>query len=166
MRTIFLVLILCIFSAGVFAQEVTQPVKIDEFGAIYCCDFGARIDNAYIGQRANPGSKIYFIYYEGKKVSYQRWNKKLDRSETALRNPARGGFRDLLTGIRREVLFLKRDMNNIVVKHGGFRELRVVEVWIVPAGAAEPTATPTIDGKSVIYRKGLESNFSRLCDDM
>lgn len=163
MKTIFLILILCVFSAGVFAQAVTEAQKLDEFSYINCGDMEVRLDWAVNTQRNDPGSKIHIVFYQGKKVAGRRWNKKLEKSEGVLLNPVRGEFRGLVRGITRHEALLKRDTKDLVIKDGGFRELLTVEIWIVPAGAEPPALTPTLDGKDVKFRKG-RPYFQHICD--
>lgn len=157
--------LILVFSTGVFAQSAAETKKLDEFSYTNCCDFGARIDWATITQRENPGSKIYIIFYQGKKVAGRRWNHKLQNSEDALFNPVRGEFRGLVRGIMKRAEFLKADTKDLIIKNGGFRELLTVEVWIVPAGAEPPALTPTIDGKDVRFTKG-RPYFQHICDNI
>jgi hypothetical protein len=41
------------------------------------------------------------------------------------------------------------DASRLVFVNGGFREKDSVEVWIVPAGAEPPRATPTVQAGDV-----------------
>lgn len=165
MRTIFLVLILCVFPAGVFAQAVTETQKIDEFGAIKCCDFGARMDNAAIYQRANPGSQIHLIFYNARKHSWWRWNARLKKREPALINPIRGEFSGFVRGVRQRAAFQKFDLKTFVIRNGGYRENLEVEVWIVPPGADPPKLAPTVDEKIIKLQKGT-LHFLHVCDNI
>jgi hypothetical protein len=165
MRTAFLVLILCVFPAGVFGQAVTETTKIDEFGAIHCCDFGARMDNAAIYQRANPGSRIHLIFYNARKHNGWRWNARLKKREPALVNPIRGEFGGFVRGVKQRAAFQKLDMRTFVITNGGYRENLIVEVWIVPAGTEPPKVTPTVDEKSIRLQKGTP-HFLHVCDDI
>lgn len=167
MKLIIPAILITIFSACAFAQEtVTETQKIDEFGVIYCCNFGVRLEFAMIAQRANPGSRVYMHFYEGKKRAINHWNKRLGKSVDVLINPMRGGFSDFLAGVRIRAGFQKIDLNNFVIQNGGFREVMTVEVWLVPAGAEPPKLTPTVDGKSVRYRKGRFSHFQNVCNEI
>jgi hypothetical protein len=145
MKVLKLTLFAIIFSTGVFAQAaITETQKIDEFGAIHCCDFGARVDYAAITQRANPGSQIYVVFYDA-------------------RNAVRGQFRGFVRGFKMRALFQKVDMRDIVITNGGFRKRLTVEMWIVPPGAEPPKPTPTVNRKNVRYWKS-RLHFSHVCD--
>jgi hypothetical protein len=159
------VLLGILLSAGVFAQAVTETTKIDEFGAINCCDFGARMDNAAIQQRANPGSQIHLIFYNARGYNSTRWNKKLREREPVLLNPIRGEFSGFVRGVKQRADFQKLDMKTFVITNGGYREKLIVEVWIVPAGAEPPKVTPTVDKKRIKLQKGT-LHFLHVCDDI
>jgi hypothetical protein len=159
MKTIFLVLILCVFPAGVFAQAVTETTKIDEFGAIYCCDFGARMDNAAIYQRANPGSQVYLVFYNGRKHDGWRWNARLKRREPGLVNPVRSEFRGFVAGAMTRIVFQRLDREAFVIQDGGFRESLLVEVWIVPRGGEPPAPTATVDKKALDTERDVRPIF-------
>jgi len=45
------------------------------------------------------------------------------------------------------------DASRLVIVNGGFREDDSVELWVVPAGAEAPRATPTIQAGDVKTRK-------------
>ena len=165
MRILALTLLMVVFAAGASAQAIAEAQKIDEFGLIGCCDLGARVDNAEIARQNTPGSKIYYIFYEGKKRLIYRWNAKTGKREDVLLNPVRAEFQSFERGIKRQVNFLRRDMNQMVIQNGGYRELLTIEVWIVPDGAEPPALTPTLDEKSVKFRKGRWF-FAGVCDAM
>lgn len=164
MNFVYSVIFILILCGASFAQALTEATKIDEFGITNCCDIQARVNNAEIARRNNPGSKIYFIFYEGKKRAILRWNERLGKSEHALVNPVRGEFRSFERGTLKRAAFQKFDSNNIIIKNGGYRELLTVEVWIVPDGAEPPGLTPTVDEKDVKFRKGRSGFFSHICD--
>jgi|GEM_PF-1896296 len=164
MKTIFLALLVCLFPAGVFAQVLTETQKIDEFGVLYCCDFGARMNNAAGAQHANPGSQIYLVFYNGP-LNGLRWNARLKKHDVGPVNPVRGEFRGFVAGAMKQIAFQRLNKEAFVIKDGGFRESLTVEIWIVPSGGAPPVITPTMDEKSIRYRKG-RPHFSNLCDEM
>jgi hypothetical protein len=158
-------LLIVFLSAAVFGQADTETRKIDEFGAIHCCDFGARMENAAIYQRANPGSQIHLIFYNARKLNWWRWNAKLKKREPALVNPIRGEFGGFVRGVRQRAAFQKFDMKTFVIINGGYRENLEVEVWIVPAGAQPPKLAPTVDEKIIKLQKGT-LHFLHVCDDI
>lgn len=62
-------------SLAAFGQNALKAEKFDEFGLVYCCELGARVDFASITRIENPGSKIHVIFYSGRK--HEGW--KFDR---------------------------------------------------------------------------------------
>jgi hypothetical protein len=167
MKIIIPVILSLVLSVSAFAQEaVTETQKIDEFGApsVRCCDFGARVDFAMITQRANPGSQVHVVYYSGRKYETTRRDRQ-GREKTVLINPMRNEYRDFQKGFMIRAAFQKVDMTNFILVNGGYRERMAVEVWLVPAGAEPPKPLPTIDEKTVKFRKGTPRRFARICDE-
>lgn len=158
--------LLILMSLAAFGQNTAENRKIDEIGILYnCCEFGARVDLASIEQRSSPGSKIYVVFYEGKKVEGRRWNEAKKTSDLVLFNPTKGGFLDFRHGILKRASFLKLDLNNFVFVKGGFREKRVAEIWIVPEGNQPPELSPTVDAKEIVYARNNKDRVSYSCEN-
>ena len=166
MKIILPIILSFVLSASAFSQgAITETQKIDEFGHIFCCDFGARVDNTNITQRANPGSQIYVIYYSARKHEITRRDKQ-GVEKMVLRNPVRNEFRDFERGFLKRAAFQRFDWKNFSIVNGGYRERMSVEIWLVPAGAEPPKLLPTIDEKTVRFRKGSTRYFTGICDWM
>lgn len=166
MRIVFSTAFLVLLSLTAFGQSTAENKKIDEIGILHnCCDFSARVDMASIEQRSSPGSKIYIVFYEGRKVEGKKWNAAKKTSEFALFNPTRNGFLDFKKGILKTVLFLKQAPNNFVFVKGGFREKRIAEFWIVPEGNPPPELTPTLDEKDITYSRNAKDRVTYSCEN-
>lgn len=163
MKILSQVVLLFFVSTAAYAQ-VSETTKIDEFGLIYCCDFGARVDNAELARKNNPGSMIYVTFYNARKHRVSRWDKS-GNQKTVWIDPIRGEYRGFVTGFMKQISFFKLDPANFKIRDGGYREQMVVELWLVPSGAAPPPLTPTVDEKNIRFRKGT-SHFAHVCDDI
>ncbi|MCA1683555.1 MAG: hypothetical protein LC708_00245, partial [Actinobacteria bacterium] len=105
--------------------------KIDEYGNVKFNDEKARLDNFAIELQNNPGAQGYIIAYGGRKGRAGEAQARADRAKDYLVN-TRGISAD-----------------RIVTVDGGYRENLTVELWLVPAGATPPSATPTVDPSEV-----------------
>jgi hypothetical protein len=151
------ILILLVLFAGAAYAQPSVAVKLDEINYASCDDFSARVDHAGIEQRNQTGSKIYFIFYEGKKRA-NGYSAKDGKS-----NPALSGFQDFSDGIKKYLSFFKRESKNVIILNGGYRALHTVEIWIVPESAEPPKLTPTLDVKDIKFRKGKMRYYSSPC---
>lgn len=136
MRKLFIVCsVFLAFSVSGFAQEFSQPEifqsekseKIDEFGQIGECDFGARLDHLMITLQEKPNATGYLIFYQGKDVLPARYESNFNERRA-----------------RNHLQFRRFDPSRLVFVNGGFREEQATELWIVPDGAEPPTPTQTI----------------------
>jgi hypothetical protein len=116
-------------TAGINAPE--GPRKFDEYGNIKRNDEKARLDNFANELQANPGAQGYIIGYGGRRGRAGEAQARADRAKDYLVNSR---------GI---------DAGRLVTVDGGFREEATTELWIVPAGATPPTASPTVDASEV-----------------
>jgi hypothetical protein len=83
-----------------------------------------------------PGSVPYIIVYAGRRAYPNEAAERGEKAKTFLvRN----------YGIEAE---------RVEVVDGGYREIRSIELWLVPPGALSPIPTPTIDAKEVQILKG------------
>jgi hypothetical protein len=118
-------------SCTVSIPTVQTSRKFDEYGNIRFNDEKARLDNFAIALQNEPGAQGHIIAYGGRRGRAGEAQARADRA------------RDYLVNTR------GIDPGRIVTVDGGFRENLTVELWIVPTGAAAPTATPTVDASEV-----------------
>ena len=121
---------------------VTPRAKITyesrEFDECVNCTFDdqkARLDNLGVELQNDPTTRAYIIAYGGR-------NSPISQVEVLMKRA-----RDYIVGDR------GIDASRLTVVNGGFRENDSVELWIVPAGAEPPRATPTVKAGDVKLRK-------------
>jgi hypothetical protein len=121
---------------------VTAPEKkiivaraYDECNKCTFDDQKARLDNLAVELQNDPSTRAYIIAYGGRTSPVTQVEMLLKRALDYIVQQR---------GI---------DAARIVTVNGGFREDDSVELWIVPAGAAPPRATPTIQAGEVKPRK-------------
>ena len=105
--------------------------KVDEYGNIRFNDEKARLDNFAIALQNEPGSQGTIIAYGGRVGRAGEAQARADRA------------RDYLVNTR------GIDAGRIQTIDGGFRDTLTVELYVVPAGATAPTASPTVDATEV-----------------
>lgn len=146
-------LILLTFSVPGFAQESSQSEnlssekaeKIDEFGPIGECDFGARLDSLMITLQEKAGATGYIILYQGKNVLPAQYESNFNERR-----------------IRNHLRFRNFDPSRLVLVNGGFRDEQATELWTVPSGAEPPTPTDTIPKPSIPTNKTYLYNRNHL----
>ncbi len=106
-------------------------VKFDEYGNIKRNDEKARLDNFANELQARPGAQGYIIGYGGRRSRAGEAQARADRAKDYLVNS-------------RQI-----DAGRLVTVDGGYKEEPTTELWIVPAGATPPTASPTVDASEV-----------------
>jgi hypothetical protein len=116
-------------SAGI--NQPATPTKFDEYGNIKRNDEKARLDNFANELQAQPGAQGYILGYGGRRSRAGEAQTRADRAKDYLVNSR---------GI---------DAGRLVTVDGGFKEEPSTELWIVPAGATPPTASPTVDASEV-----------------
>ena len=100
--------------------------KFDMYIDIAYGDEKVRLDNYAIELQNDPGAQGYLIAYGIKPDRRSKTERWLDRAKDYL--------------IKRH----KIDEGRIVTIYGGYRKERELELWVVPSGAAPPTASPTV----------------------
>ncbi|HEV2864498.1 MAG TPA: PKD domain-containing protein [Pyrinomonadaceae bacterium] len=105
--------------------------KVDEYGNIRFNDEKARLDNYAIELQNDPTSTGYLVCYGGRRGRTGEAQARCERAKNYLVT-TRGISADRIQTI-----------------DGGYREELTVELWIAPAGAAAPTASPTVDPSEV-----------------
>ncbi|MDQ3685502.1 MAG: hypothetical protein M3430_07850 [Acidobacteriota bacterium] len=130
---------LCIvaLTSGLLAREQsTNPVarkfyELKDYGLIYpSCDFKLGINHfRENGLQKEPNARAYIIGYKGKRALSKPFRSYLDQVENWL---------NFAEGVPRE---------KIVVIDGGYRDQPIIELWIVPEGAAAPEPSPTFSPK-------------------
>jgi hypothetical protein len=121
------------------AVSIIRPVEkrvmiAQEFDECVGCTYDdqkARLDNLAVELQNDPTTRAYIFAYGGRVSPLGRIEVLMKRS------------RDYLISVR------GIDASRVTVINGGFREEDCVELWVVPAGAAAPRATPTVQAGDV-----------------
>jgi hypothetical protein len=134
----FLIVLVCCLSiemnnpalacAVIQGQEPNKVVarKFDDFELIgvYYDDMKALLDRFYYeGLMKEPNSRAYAIFYRGRHSSSRYYPLQVRNWLVDTR-----GF----------------PANRVKAIYGGYREVAMLELWVVPEGAADPRATPTV----------------------
>jgi hypothetical protein len=120
--------------AVVKALEVKGSAVAYEFDECNNCTFDdqkARLDNLGVELQNDPSARAYIIAYGGRYSPVAQVGVLMKRA------------RDYMVDDR------GIDASRLVIVNGGFREKDSVELWVVPAGAAPPRATPTVQAGEV-----------------
>lgn len=134
---LFFILVVC--SPAVFSN-VDQI--FDSFGAVDCESEMAHLDNLTIELQNTAGARAYIFIYGGKRGTY--------RDEVRVRGACIKRYLIETRGV---------SPDRIEIIDGGYRESFVVEVWIVPNDKPVPTAAPTVNAKSVRFKKGKMTRY-------
>ena len=121
-------------SVAVVTAPERKVIVAREFDECDNCTFDdqkARLDNLAVELQNDPSTKAYIIAYGGRYKPLAQVEMLMKRS------------RDYIVEQR------GIDASRLVIVNGGFREEDSVELWIVPAGAAPPRATPTVQASEV-----------------
>jgi len=153
MKTLFSVLLFCLLSVvSAFSQEAQ---KFDEFEDLNCDDYLGRMDNVLVYARDNPTLTVYVLIYEGKvRNAY-------DKTKTESRLPTFGSAEAKIRSIKKRLPIRKFPVRRFSFVKAGFREYAMIEIWMVPAGAAPPKPAPTLT--KMKYRKGRAAGFCIEC---
>lgn len=116
-KTFFVLAILFISFQICFGQEKPKANQVDEFGAIGCDDFLARVDNFAYALENEPSSTGYAIIYADKDSRQAK------------------GYEIWLNG---QIYFRKFDSRRIIVKRAAKEDIFRVVFWKVRAGADLP----------------------------
>lgn len=114
----------------------------DSFGAINCEEEMARLDNVTIALQNTPTARAYFFVYGGRHGTY--------RDEVRVR-----------AARMKRYLIETRSVNpdTLVFIDGGYRVSFGVEVWVVSNDQQPPTAAPSVDAKSVRFKRGKMARY-------
>ena len=112
-------------------KKVLVAREFDECNNCTFDDQKARLDNLAVELQHDPSVYAHIIAYGGRTSPIGQVEKLMTRARDYLINE-RG-----IDGAR------------IIVVNGGFREGDSVELWLVPAGASAPRATPTVQAGEV-----------------
>ena len=112
-------------------RKVIVSREFDECNKCTFDDQKARLDNLAVELQNEPSARAYIIAYGGRYSPLAQV--------------------ELLMKRARDYVVEQRgiDASRLVIVNGGFREEDSVELWVVPAGAAAPRATPTIQAGEV-----------------
>jgi hypothetical protein len=125
-------------SVAVVTAPERKVIVAREFDECIDCTFDdqkARLDNLAVELQNDPSTRAYIIAYGGR-------NSPMAQVEVLMKRA-----RDYVVEQR------GIDASRLVIVNGGFREKDSVELWIVPAGAEAPRATPTVQAGEVKPRK-------------
>ncbi|HET8781611.1 MAG TPA: hypothetical protein VFM63_04310 [Pyrinomonadaceae bacterium] len=125
-------------SVAVVTAPKKEAIVAREFDECNNCTFDdqkARLDNLAVELQNDPSTRAYIIAYGGR-------NSPIAQVEVLMKRA-----RDYIVEQR------GIDASRLVMINGGFREGDSVELWIVPAGAEAPRATPTVQAGEVKPRK-------------
>ena len=112
-------------------KKVLVAREFDECDSCTFDDQKARLDNLAVELQNDPSVHAHIIAYGGRRSPIGQVEKLMSRAREYLVNER---------GI---------DGSRIVVVNGGFREGDSVELWLVPAGATAPRATPTVQAGDI-----------------
>jgi hypothetical protein len=115
------------YSASAYVVPRPTSRKVAEFGHISVEEKNSRIDTFSIELANEPGTQGYVIGYGGRS------------SRAGTGQKAADAIKKYLVSVR------KMDPTTLVTIDGGYKEEVSTELWIVPAGALPPTASPTVD---------------------
>ena len=125
-------------SVAVVTAPERKVIVAREFDECNNCTFDdqkARLDNLAVELQNDPSTRAYIIAYGGR-------NSPIAQVEMLMKRA-----RDYVVDQR------GIDASRLVIVNGGFREDDNVELWVVPAGAEAPRATPTVQAGEVKPRK-------------
>lgn len=123
----------CTAQAASTVQIVGPAIKIAEFGAVTTEKETEELKN-FTDALLPSNDTAYVVGYAGRKSDRGYTNVVLKRIKAQL----------LANGLQYERLALI---------NGGFREEPAIELWIVPAGADAPRASPTVNAREIVYPK-------------
>src|SRR5215216_4019578 len=118
-------------------KKVIVAQEFDECNNCSLDDQKARLDNLAVELQNDPSTRAYIIAYGGRMSPLGQVERLMKRT------------RDYLVTQR------SIDASRLSVVNGGFREEDIVEIWIVPSGAAAPRPTPTVQAGEVNPGKKL-----------
>lgn len=125
-------------SVAVVTAPERKVIVAREFDECANCTFDdqkARLDNLAVELQNDPSSRAYIIAYGGRYSPIAQVEVLMKRAHDYIVEQR---------GI---------DASRLTIVNGGFREDDNVELWVVPAGAEAPRATPTVQAGEVKPRK-------------
>ena len=152
-RLFTLALVVLLLSPTLFVQGSASPTvsrKFDEFGDINCEDEMARLDNYAIQLQNEPSAQGLIIFYGGR-----RFRGRLPRRGEAAARAAR----------LKPYLVQRRGIpsDRVTVIDGGFAEMWLAELWIIPAGTSMPDPELKVPANQIKFRKGNASARTFRC---
>lgn len=129
------------------ALAATEPRLFMSYSQVDCEDEQLFLDEFAQALRDTPSARAYVIYYGGRNHATYR--------KSAAQLPWRGEAEVRARRISGRLIdFLGFNLEEVAMVNGGFREHWTAELWIVPPGAAEPPATPSVPESEIRYRNG------------
>jgi hypothetical protein len=113
------------------AKKTAPPVKFGEYVTNDLSANKAELDKFVLALQRDPTAQGYLIAYGGRTSRPDDAQKAADNATDYTINTRKLDGARTLSGV------------------GGYRERPTIELWIAPAGATPPLATPTVDPKDV-----------------
>jgi hypothetical protein len=109
---------LLVSTPSILAQQITEAIKIDEFGKLNCGDLLARIDNLYLQLENNPDASAFIVIHPKKGLLGQ------------------AAYRKKFI----EDVFMRRrfDLSRLRIVRGDESEPEAGAFYLLPTGAADP----------------------------
>lgn len=126
------------FTAALAQSQETR--KFDEYGELRTKDENARLKNLVIEMKSDSKITAYILAYGGRRSG--------PKDALTKANKAKGYT--LKTG--------KFKTSRVIAMDGGYKEEPTIEIWLVPAGADAPQASPSVDPSEVVPAKVVKKS--------
>lgn len=151
-------LILTVFLLPASVRQEARKIAEVEIGDVSCDNTKGYLDYLYGELYKNPTAEAYIIYYGGR--SYLN---NIDSGRGLYRRRRlfpKHGEAEARVSYWKPYLINTRDVeaSRIEVICGSYRERPDVELWVVPAGAQPPQASPTLSVNRIKFRRGKPKN--------
>jgi hypothetical protein len=121
----------CSSQAVATVRVIGHAAKVDEFGDLDPEKENERLASV-VAATAQSNDNIFVIAYAG-------------------RTNVRGYALTAIKRIRTQLSASGLPAQRLGAIDGGFREEPIYEIWVVPEGADQPRATPTVDRKEIVF---------------
>lgn len=147
-------LILGVFLLPASAQQEAKKIAEVEIGEVSCDNTKGYLDHLYGELYKNPTAKAYIIFYVAR-----TYPNSIDTGggvyKTRRLFPKRGEAEARVSYWKPYLIETRNvEASRIEMICGGYRERPIVELWVVPAGAHTPQASPTLSENQIKFRRG------------